>query len=93
MQIFAWDIFALIRAFSVTPKISAKEDQGMFLRIEENGFFDNENALQGEKVDSTLTCAQMCRRAAACKGANFLANKDLLFGEGKQARKLERFVK
>ena len=67
----------------------------MFLRIEENAFLDNENALQSEKVDSTLTCAQMCRRAAACKGANFLANKkaSLLFGEGKQARKLERFVK
>ena len=66
----------------------------MFLRIEENGFFENENALQGEKVDSTLTCAQMCRRAAACKGANFLATKAcLLFGEGKEAGKLERFVK
>ena len=95
MQIFAWDIYALILAFSVTPKISAEEDQGMFFRIEENAFLNNENALLSEKADSILTCAQMCRREAACKGANFLANKGTcsLFNEGQQARKMERFVK
>ena len=87
MQIFAWDIYALIWAFSVTPKISAEEDQGMFFRIEENAFLNNENALLSEKADSILTCA--------CKGANFLANKGTcsLFNEGQQARKMERFVK
>ena len=95
MQIFAWDIYALIWAFSVTPKISAEEDQGMFFRIEENAFLNNENSLLSEKADSILTCAQMCRREAACKGANFLANKGTcsLFNEGQQARKMERFVK
>ena len=95
MQIFPWDIFALIWAFSVTPKISADEDQGMFFRIEENAFLDDKNALQSEKADSILTCARMCRREAACKEANFLANKGTcsLFGEGQQARKVERFVK
>ena len=95
MQIFAWDVYALILAFSVTPKISAEEDQGMFFRIEENAFLNNENALLSEKADSILTCAQMCRREAACKGANFLANKGTcsLFNEGQQARKMERFVK
>ena len=43
---------------------------------------------QSEKADSILTCAQMCRREAACKGANFLANKTTrsLFVEGQQAR-------
>ena len=37
----------------------------------------------------------MCRREAACKEANFLANKTThsLFDEGQQARKVERFVK
>ena len=95
MQIFPWDIFALIWAFSVTPKISADEDHGMFFLIEENAFLDDKNALQSEKADSILTCARMCRREAACKEANFLANKGTcsLFGEGQQARKVERFVK
>ena len=95
MQIFPWDIFALIWALSVTPKISADEDHGMFFRIEENAFLDDKNALQSEKADSILTCARMCRREAACKEANFLANKGTcsLFGEGQQARKVERFVK
>ena len=59
-----------------------------------NGFFDNENALQGENVDSTLTCAQMCRRAAACKGANFLANKGLLaFWRRKTSKKVREICK
>ena len=37
----------------------------------------------------------MCRREAACKGANFLANKTTrsLFVEGQQARKVDGFVK
>ena len=67
----------------------------MFFRIEENAFLDDKNALQSEKADSILTCARMCRREAACKEANFLANKGTcsLFGEGQQARKVERFVK
>ena len=58
-------------------------------------FLDDENALQSEKADSILTCARMCRREAACKEANFLANKTThsLFDEGQQARKMERFVK
>ena len=95
MQIFPWDIFALIWAFSVTPKISADEDHGMFFRIEENAFLDDKNALQSEKADSIMTCARMCRREAACKEANFLANKTThsLFDEGQQARKVEIFVK
>ena len=81
-------------AFSVTPKISAEEDQGMFFRIEENAFLDNENALLSEKADSILTCARMCRREAACKEANFLANNGTcsLFGEGQQSRKVDKFV-
>ena len=51
-------------------------------------FLDDENALQSEKADSILTCARMCRREAACKEANFLANKTThsLFDEGQQAR-------
>ena len=91
MQIFPWDKFALIWAFLVTPKISAEEDRG----IEENACLVDENALQSENADSLLTCAQMCRREASCKGATFLANIGTcsLFGEGKQAKKLERFVK
>ena len=50
---------------------------------------------QSEKADSILTCAQMCRREAACKRANFLANKTTrsLFVEGQQARKVEKFIK
>ena len=37
----------------------------------------------------------MCRREAACKGANFLASKTTrsLFVEGQQARKVDGFVK
>ena len=95
LQIFPWDIFALIWAFLVTPKISAEEDRGMFFRIEENACLVDENALQSENADSLLACAQMCGREASCKGANFLANKGTcsLFGEGQQAKKLERFVK
>ena len=67
----------------------------MFFRIEENACLVDENALQSENADSLLACAQMCRREASCKGANFLANKGTcsLFGEGQQAKKLERFVK
>ena len=67
----------------------------MFFRIEENACLVDENALQNENADSLLACAQMCRREASCKGATFLANKGTcsLFGEGKQAKKLERFVK
>ena len=67
----------------------------MFFRIEENACLVDENALQSENADSLLTCAQMCRREASCKRANFLANKGTcsLFGEGQQAKKLERFVK
>ena len=81
--------------FLVTPKISAEEDRGMFFRIEENACLVDENALQSENADSLLACAQMCRREASCKGANFLASKSTcsLFGEGQQAKKLERFVK
>ena len=58
-------------------------------------FLDDENAFQSEKTDSILTCARMCRREAACKEANFLANKTThsLFDEGQQARKVEIFVK
>ena len=67
----------------------------MFFRIEENACLVDENALQSENADSLLACAQMCRREASCKGANFLASKGTcsLFGEGQQAKKLERFVK
>ena len=48
-----------------------------------------------KKADSILTCARMCRREAACKEANFSANKTTrsLFDKGQQARKVERFVK
>ena len=50
---------------------------------------------QSKKADSILTSAQMCRREAACKGANFLASKTTrsLFVEGQQARKVDGFVK
>ena len=67
----------------------------MFFRIEENACLVDGNALQSENADSLLTCAQMCRREASCKRATFLANKGTcsLFGEGQQAKKLERFVK
>ena len=63
--------------------------------MEENAFLDDENVLLSEKADSVMSCARMCVREAACKGANFLANKGTcsLFNEGQQARKMERFVK
>ena len=63
--------------------------------MEENAFLDVENALLSEKADSVMSCARMCIREAACKGANFLANIGTcsLFNEGQQARKMERFVK
>ena len=63
--------------------------------MEGNAFLDDENVLLSEKADSVMSCARMCVREAACKGANFLANKGTcsLFNEGQQARKMERFVK
>ena len=47
-----------------------------------------------KKADSILTCARMCRREAACKEANLLANNGTcsLFGEGQQSRKVDKFV-
>ena len=82
-------------AFSSTPNTSAEDEQGVFFRMEENAFLDDENVLLSEKADSVMSCARMCVREAACKGANFLANKGTcsLFNEGQQARKMERFVK
>ena len=81
--------------FLVNTKTSAEDEQGVFFRMEENAFLDDENALLSEKADSVMSCARMCVREAVSKGANFLANKGTcsLFNEGQQARKMERFVK
>ena len=59
----------------------------MYFKIEENRFFfnGNENSVWIEKVDSLLSCSQMCARREDCQSANFIKGqrKCSLFSEGR----------
>ena len=56
------------------PVMLKTEEFGIFFEIEEDSFFVDENAIWIGKVDSLLSCSQMCAREAVCKGANYVTS-------------------
>ena len=63
-------VFAIL---SFTAMLNT-EEFGVFFEIEEDSFFVDEDAFWIEKVDSLLSCSQMCAREAVCKSANYIAS-------------------
>ena len=63
------------------------DENGVYFKIEENRFFfnGNENSVWIEKVDSLLSCSQMCARREDCQSANFIKEQRTcsLFSEGR----------
>lgn len=57
----------------VTTTIKSDE-HGVFFKVEENRLFikDENNVVWAEKVDSLLSCTQMCARRVDCQSANFV---------------------
>ena len=58
---------------SLTPMFKT-EQYGVFFEIAENSFLSDENDIWNGKVDSLVTCSQLCARRALCKSANFITN-------------------
>ena len=70
------------------------DEQGVFFEVEENRFLFAENTIWNGKVDSLMSCSQMCARQDDCKGANFWTDHgtcSLLSEE--QARKPRQLLK
>ena len=76
----------LVFVLSLAAKINA-EDHGILFKIEENSFLFNENNIWIGKVDSLLSCSQMCARNAACTSANFIASEGTCSLLGKKQTK------
>ena len=60
------------------PVLMAKiepEEHGVFFKIDENSFPSDGKAIWRGRLDSLLSCSQMCARRADCKIANFIASK------------------
>ena len=57
----------------VTAAIKSDE-HGVFFKVEENRLLitDENNVVWAEKVDSLLSCTQMCARRVDCQSANFV---------------------
>ena len=57
----------------VTTTIKSDE-HGVFFKVEENRFLitDETNVVWAEKVDSLLSCTQMCARRVDCQSGNFM---------------------
>ena len=58
----------------VTAKIEA-EEHSVFFKIEENCFPSDGKTIWHGRLDSLLSCSQMCARRADCKMANFIASQ------------------
>ena len=78
----------LVFVLTLAAKIKA-EEHGVLFKIEENSFLLNENNIWIGKVDSLLSCSQMCARKAACTSANFIASEETCSLFGKRQKKQE----
>lgn len=61
----------VLAILSLTAMFNTKEF-GVFFEIEEDSFLVDEDAFWIGKVDSLLSCSQMCARKAGCKSANYM---------------------
>ena len=63
------------------------DENGVYFKMEENRFFfrDNESSVWIGKVDSLLSCSQMCAKREDCQSANFIKEQRTcsLFSEGR----------
>ena len=46
-------------------------EEGVYFKVRENHFLFDENTVWDQKVDSLLSCSQMCGRRNDCKYVNF----------------------
>ena len=71
--------------FGFTKDICRKKIRACSFAYKKTFFLMMKMLFKVKKADSILTCAQMCRREAACKEASFLTSKGtrFLFDEGK----------
>lgn len=51
------------------------EEPGLFFKIDENSFLSDGKTIRHGRLDSLLSCSQMCARRADCKIANFVASR------------------
>ena len=51
------------------------EDHGVFFKIDESSFPSDGKTIWHGRLDSLLSCSQMCARRADCKIANFIASQ------------------
>ena len=59
---------------NVMAKIEA-EEHGVFFKIDENSIPSDGKTKWHGRIDSLLSCSQMCARRADCKIANFIASQ------------------
>ena len=64
---------AVLAILSFTAMISS-EEFGVFFEIEEDSFLVDEDVFWIGKVDSLLSCSQMCARETVCKSANYITS-------------------
>ena len=64
---------AVLAILSFTTMLSS-EEFGVFFEIEEDSFFVDEDAFWTGKVNSLLSCSQMCAREAVCKSASYITS-------------------
>ena len=52
------------------------DEHGVFFKVEENRFLITDgNVVWSEKVDSLLSCSQICARRDDCQSANFMKDR------------------
>ena len=59
---------------NVMAKIEA-EEHGVFFKIDENSIPSDGKTKWHGRIDSLLSCSQMCARRADCKIANFIPSQ------------------
>ena len=64
---------AVLAMLSFTASLKT-EGVSVFFEIEEDSFFVDDDVIWIRKVDSLLSCSQMCAREAVCKSANYVTS-------------------
>ena len=60
----------------VMAKIEAEKD-GVFFKIDENSIPSDGKIIWHGRIDSLLSCSQICARRADCKIANFIPSQGI----------------
>ena len=59
------------------PVMFKTEEFGVFFEIEEDSFFVDEDVIWIGKIDSLLSCSQICAREAVCNSGNYITSGEI----------------